>query len=579
VAVTLRSGTAGHFGVRERLEALFADDRASLLELGPLAPTEKRALLEAVVKVDERLSARFAECLDDMPLMLLTRVYTWIDAEHLVAVEDGYALAPGVDVDELFSEHAVEEALGERLDGFFASFGARTEEARRTFIVAALLGVAFEEKVLIAACEQWSSAEEARAVVDRAVLAGLLRSEARTDELRFDHGLLRELLESAAEAHPERSRLLRGAAGALEKVYENTRPGAGERVAFLLSRAGAARDAVRALAQASEMHNRTGTLDASAAALDKAARILDDAHVPNGDVLRGRVALADAERAFFAMDYEEAERILEIAKRIFESGRHTELLIAAMNVESGLRFYQDRFRQAEGIAKEMEALAAPGSGMRHRAIHRQIQIESLAGNEEALRRHSVESLRHARLSGERWRYRTAHIAVAECDLLAGRVERARLRLAAIDRDAQKVGDAFASCEVGDIGFWVLTIDGEWDELAARTGARLDELLSHRDDWRATMARTYAALAAVGRRRSRDEIAALVEAHLRAVAATPNDEPTTRYATRRLALELRRAGHDELAARVDAAFDERLAYLEAAFGDGTRLFDPASRMSI
>jgi len=574
IVVTLRAGTAGHGAVRERLASLFSDPRGSLITLGALRDSEKRTLLDAVVRLAPGLASAFAPQLDDLPLMLLTRVYAWIDGEHVVSTEDGYRPKEGISFAELFSERAVEDALTERLDGFFAAFGDDKRMARRVLITAALLGAAFDEDVLVAACRDVVAPEEVHVVVDRAVLTGLVRSAIGADELCFDHGLLKEILESMARSDADRRRLLRGAADALLRSYEMAHAGVGERVASLLWACGDVEDAVEALVAVAEVHNRTGVLEESANALERARRWLDSAEIADDTILRGRVALTDAERSYFAIDYPTAERVLGEARAIFEARGKTDLLVTAMNLESGLHFYQNRFREAERMAREMETLTAPGSGMRHRAIHRQIQIASLVGDAALAMRLVEEAMRHSRHSGERWRYRTAHITAAECELSVARVGRARLRLGALRDDASQSWDAFSVAEVGDIGFWILAIDGEWDELARRVAQRLAMLESNLDTWRITMARTYAALAAAGRRDDEARVAALVDAHIEAGREVPNDEPTTRYATRRLAVELRAAGHADLAARVDDAFEARMAVLEAAFGDGTKVFDPA-----
>ncbi|RLB57400.1 MAG: hypothetical protein DRJ42_00235 [Deltaproteobacteria bacterium] len=575
IVVTLRSGTAGHGALRERLASLFAKPGATLVTLGALGDTEKRTLLDEVLQLAPGLADAFAPQLDDLPLMLLTRVYAWIENEHVVSTEDGYRPNEGISSAELFSDRAVEDTLTERLDAFFTAFGDDRTMARRVLIVAALLGASFEEDVLVAACSGVVGPEQVHVVVDRAVLTGLLRSESGGGDLRFDHGLLKEILESMAQSDPDPRRLLRGAADALRVTYEMAHAAVGERVASLLWMSGDVEDAVEALVAVAEVHNRTGDLDESAKALELARQWLDSAEIADGTILRGRIALVDADRAYFAIDYPTAERVLGEARAIFEAHGETELLAAAMNLESGLHFYQNRFREAERIAREMETVTAPGSVWRHRAIHRQLQIASLVGDDVLATRLVREALRHARLSGGRFRYRTAHITAAECELSVGRVGDARLRLAALREEVSGIDDTFSAAEVGDVWFWLLAIDGMWEELAPRVAQRLALLESNADTWRITMARTYCALAAAGLRDDEARVAALVDAHIEAGCQVPNDEPTTRYATRRLAVELRAAGHEALAARVDAAFEARMSTLEAAFGDGTTIFDPAN----
>lgn len=565
IAVTIRAGTAAHPALRARLALAFEHHRSAVLDLGPLDAEDRRDLLGSVLRFDRRAAADLASHLAETPLVLVQQVHEWVDEGMLVPTTSGWAPAPGRSIANLFDERRLESILGRRIEQLLRTFATERDTAESVLIRAAVLGVLFEERALLETTGAAGLGSEIVAeVLDRALMHGLLRSEHTGRAYRFDHGLLQEHLIERLRAEPDRRAILRDTAHAMARVYGSSRPDIAGRVSTLLREAGERTEAVTVLLEAVPMLGRSGGLRSAAEYLERARQWLDADRVGDKDRVRGLAHFAEAETLYFSLRYGESLEALRRAIAIFEEARDRLSLGRARNLESGLCFYQDRYAEAERIVRRMlSALDVDDHEQRHMAHHRLMQIATLRGDLEEARQHGQETLRQARRTGLGWRYRSAHVGMAEVELALGLVDRAARRLHAVLAAAAPSGDAVTEKEARHVLMWVHLLRGSVDAVRAHLGPALAEALADGDHWRETALRTIDALVCA---LDGDEAAAprAVDRMLEAWSRITHDEPLTLWAMNRLWHELDRLELRDCAARVRERYEARKEEIARGF---------------
>ena len=572
VVMTTQAGTAVHPALRGSFNGIDHDTRATSLYVGPLNLAERRQLLDAVVSMAPGLANALAERLDGAPLMLLARVYSWLDNGLIVSSEDGHTLADGTSLEALFAESTGSAAIAERVEALITSFGVDAEAAERALLVAAMLGIVFEERVLVDAFEHAEGHGAMVAeILDRTLLSGLLRPEPGTEELRFDHGLVQQSLLARLEGHEERAVLVRATIDALSRAYEPTRAGVSERSADLYRELGDVEAAVDALLEVCHAQARRGEFDGALATLATARGWLDAADVPESSLPRGKVLLREAEARFFASDYAASAPILARAIDILEVLSAGELLATARNLESGLHFYQDRFADAERAATSVVTDRAASQAARHHAFHRLMQIRCLAGDHGEMTALNLRAMAAARQSGESWRTRCQHLSEVENALTRGRLGRAARHMRMAVASARRAGDQVTLAESANAALWFGYLQGRFDDVREIVEKRLPDAIAHGDTWRETLFRIYDVLLAI--ERDQADVSTRLEDLLRSFARAPHDDPGSRWSMWHASVRLVEVGRPEEAARLRAAFDARSRALEDGLGEP--VWDPGS----
>jgi hypothetical protein len=575
VVMTLQAGTAVHPSVSGALERIQRDARASTMTVEALDEREREALLASAVTLAPELSRSLAARLAGAPLLLLNRVYSWLDEGVLVPDAEGHQLAPGLDVDALFSSaQDGDTEITSRVDRLIASFAERAPDAEAVMIVAALLGIVFEERVLVDAFAH--APETARTVgdaLDRALLAGLVRAERGTSELRFDHGLVQASLLARLDGHPERTTLLRATADALGRAYEGTRAGVSERRADLFRQVDDIDAAVDAILEVSHAHARRSEFPLALEAIETARAWMNGAGTPQESLSRARALLHESELLFFQSDYARSEPLLRRATELLRGTEAHELLAKARTLESGILLYQDRIADAERVARTLVEDPRTPPAAAHHAWHRLMQIRSLAADHRGATACNLRSMVAARRSGEMWRRRCQHLSAAEQALAQGRAQRARRHFHVALESARLAGDSVTPAEAAPTELWLAYAEGRLDDLREIIDRRLPGTVQRGDTWRETLVRIYAVLLAVETGAPAHDVAGAVDALLIAYTAAPHDDPSSRWGMWRAGERLEEEGHHELARRTREAFDQRTRAL--AQGLGQPVWDPAT----
>jgi eukaryotic-like serine/threonine-protein kinase len=197
------------------LESFRGDPRFVALTLGPLTPSEHRALVELAAgggKLSDDLASRLLAATEGNPLFTKELVRSLLDSGG-IARDDSGALnlsgATGISSDSL--PETIQQAVEARIERL-------PEEVRDVLSIASVLGKTFEFKDLESVSEDAKGLDEA---IDRLVKEGLLEEEreSRGDRLAFASGIVRDVLYGALSRRKRRT-LHRTYADLLEKRHQ-----------------------------------------------------------------------------------------------------------------------------------------------------------------------------------------------------------------------------------------------------------------------------------------------------------------------------------------------------------------------
>ena len=197
------------------LESFRGDPRFVALTLGPLTPSEHRALVELSAgggKLSDDLAGRLLAATEGNPLFTKELVRSLLDSGG-IARDDSGALnlsgATGISSDAL--PETIQQAVEARIERL-------PEDVRDVLQVASVLGKSFEFKDLESVAEDVKGLDEA---IDRLVKEGLLEEEreSRGDRLAFASGIVRDVLYGALSRR-KRKTLHRTYADLLEKRHQ-----------------------------------------------------------------------------------------------------------------------------------------------------------------------------------------------------------------------------------------------------------------------------------------------------------------------------------------------------------------------
>ncbi|HTS03885.1 MAG TPA: ABC transporter substrate-binding protein [Thermoanaerobaculia bacterium] len=197
------------------LESFRGDPRFAALTLGPLTPSEHRALVELAAgggRLSDDLAGRLLAATEGNPLFTKELVRSLLDSGG-IARDDAGALnlsgATGISSDAL--PETIQQAVEARIERL-------PEELRDVLQIASVLGKSFEFRDLESVAEGAKGLDEA---IDRLVKEGLLEEEreSRGDRLAFASGIVRDVLYGALSRRKRRS-LHRAYADLLEKRHQ-----------------------------------------------------------------------------------------------------------------------------------------------------------------------------------------------------------------------------------------------------------------------------------------------------------------------------------------------------------------------
>ncbi len=197
------------------LESFRGDPRFAALTLGPLTPSEHRALVELAAgggKLSDDLARRLLAATEGNPLFTKELVRSLLDSGG-IARDDSGALnlsgATGISSDAL--PETIQQAVEARIERL-------PEELRDVLQVASVLGKSFEFRDLELVSENAKGLDEA---IDKLVKEGLLEEEreSRGDRLTFASGIVRDVLYGALMRRKRRT-LHRTYADLLEKRHQ-----------------------------------------------------------------------------------------------------------------------------------------------------------------------------------------------------------------------------------------------------------------------------------------------------------------------------------------------------------------------
>jgi hypothetical protein len=558
VVATMRSGTADHPRVREWLDRVAAHPRATIRKLAPLRHAERAELLHVVGRIAPEPASALARLLDSPTLVIVEAVRDWIDEGLLVEVRDGFAPREGLSLAELAGR--ARDVVARRVGALLSSFGEAADVVERLMIHAALLGVQLEERALRACVEGSGDAAMIDAVLDRALLVGVLRVQA-AGVYRFDHQLFAESLLERAQRRADRPELMVRTAGALVRVYSTLRAEPVVQAACLY-RAGGAR--VEAYRQAFHVV----TLFSSGDAFDQVEAIIDlvsrwaaaDGDGPEG-LGAAWVHRAKGIGSYYSLDYPSALDSMRVARELFRRNGDTDLEARTAIDESSVLFYSDRFREMTALLDEIVSMTKDPVVL-GLLEHRYAELCSLRCDIDRAIEHQRRAVDVS--AAEIPHHRGFFIAtLSDLLLVRGEIaegERLRRRVAEILTGSSRPDTLHL---ISALACLSLTVRGYHAEALVKLRPWTVALRSAGNRWLLTSALGLLAAcqAAIG---DQAEAEKAVNELMLAYREVPHDEMQTWWAIRVTESWLRGHGLDALAAELGAMLDARQHAIAAAF---------------
>jgi ABC-type transport system substrate-binding protein/serine/threonine protein kinase len=304
----------------------FADDpRFVSITLGPLSPTEHRALVASVVgapNLSDELAKRVYEATEGNPFFTKELLRSLIDSGGIARDDTGeWSFSQGTGISSDALPATIQQAVEKRIERL-------PEELRDLLSIASVLGRSFDFADLEVLAEGAGKIDDS---IDRLVREGVFEEEreSRGDRLAFSSGIVRDVLYGALSRRKRRSlhrkyaELVEGRyAGRLDRIYPE--------LLHHFSQADNPEKTVEyGLKLARKSLDAFSADDASRAA-KTALEYLEDDEWTGDRSLEGdaRLLLAEAQR--MAGNVEGALREAESAVRIFEKERQPEKAIGAI---------------------------------------------------------------------------------------------------------------------------------------------------------------------------------------------------------------------------------------------------------
>lgn len=560
VVATLRAGTLQHAASRARIAPLLASPHATLHTLGPLDDRERRELLAGLAPLAPSLLDEMVARLDGSPMLLVEVVRALAAGDLLEPRPEGLAPRGEASLFDLLGDRPLATLVGARVEAMLGGLETDAAVAEGILVRAALLGSFFEDPVLRACvASDRTMSRSVDAVLDRALLHGLIRAEGGS-LFSFDHQLVQETLIGRLEASPSRARVFVDVANGLVARHGKERSDVAAAVADLLRRAGAKDRAWDRQLHAIEKSAWSGDRATAAGHLATALGWLEDDGESAMSVRRATLALAEARTRYYALEYDAARIAITRALALARAAGEERLVLSCESFEADVAFYQDRFADAERIARACEAsasaddpdLAAIGAASAHRiadlAVLRERPDEALLAWERAYR--------YQLAAGMPWRARVARMNYAESLLVLGRLEEARAATAEVQAEAASARDEEALGCCVDLEARRMLLAGDAAGARAAMTERARSVMATGDPWRQTMLLGFLAWLSVAL--DSDQTArASVRAFTDAYARVPHDEAFTIHAMRRMVDALRARGLEDAADGVRAAIATRL----------------------
>jgi|GEM_PF-2803157 len=586
LVATLRSSTAEHTAVRRRLATVLTHPRVTVKTLGPLDIEARGALARDAGSLTQPLADELASSVDGSPLLLLQLIHDWLEAGFFAHSSDGLVMAPGHTVQGALVARPPTRALDARIERMLAGFGPHARDAEGVLLRAALLGASFDEATLRAATNDAGPRARLSDVLDRAVLAGLLRAE--DGQLGFEHGLVHENLLGRLANRNDRRSILFDTANGLQAALGKDRSDVAYAVADLLHRAGREDTAWDRLLHAVDRAAWNGDIVTATSYLET-AEAWERAAVAQGQTSRrALLALSTGSLHYMASRYADATAALNEARAWAVAAADDALAVRCDAVLADVAYYEDRYDLAEQLARSvraqtLDAVDTEGALDGVRACHRLSEIEVLRGDVPAAHQLRLECERHARRTAIPARERIAALGVIETLVLLGDLAQARHKLALLERASASAADVdhqhaaqemSAFLALAALATETLRADSsDTDDGALREPAQMGrDLMEARlrtvealgEAWRTTGLRIALAFASAlldDDETTQHEVEALCVAFDR----VPHDGPNERAALGQMIEVLSRRGLDSLAEMCRTRYDARGALAKARLG--------------
>jgi hypothetical protein len=569
VVATLRSGTLQHDATRVRLAPMLASPGAITRVLEPLDREERRAVLYKLAPLAPALVDEMVDRLDGSPMLLVEVVRALASGDLLESRPEGLAPRGNASLMDLLGDRPLATLIGARVEAMLAGFESEAGVAEGILSRAALLGAFFEDPTLRACvASDRTLAKAVDAVLDRALLHGIVRAEGAS-LFSFDHQLVQETLMMRLEASPNRVRVYFDVANGLMARHGKDRSDVAAAVADLLRRAGAKDRAWDRMLHAIETAAWAGDRTSAQSYLSTAHSWLDEDAETAMSRARATVALAEARARYYALEYDAARIALSRALSIARVGKDALLVLQCESFEADVAFYQDRFSDAERIARACEArasmddpdLAAIGAS----AAQRLADLAVLAERHDVAIACWERCYRFRLAAGLPWRARIARMNLAESLMVVGRLDEAGAVLHEVHAEADAARDDEGSGCCVDLEARLAYLRGDPEGARIVMSARGQAVTATGDPWRRTMLLGFLALLSA-KLDGDDEARASARAFTTAYARVPHDEAFTIFAMRLLVERLGARGLGDASAEVAAA----VAMREERVRRGTRV---------
>ncbi len=548
VVVTMRSGTAQHPSIKDRLELLFGRTGASVRRVEPLDVPDRRALLRAIAPLAPDVERSVAESLDGTPMLCVQVMHEWIESGLLQPSPDGLRPGSGT-VADLLAARPIEAVIGARVQAFLDSFREERLDVEGILLRAALFGGRFEEGALRAALadDPWLS-RLVDDVLDRALLHGVLRAE-RGGTYVFEHGLLVESLLSRLGARGDHARIRLDVVSGLYAAYGRERGDVLERAAILAREAGDRGAAASAILGAIRCLGVTGHSKATSDAVDLARRWIDEDAAAATDADRFAVVEAEAYAHYMGLRYDEALGTLARAMDLARSIGDEIARVRCRCLQGAILFFQDRFREAEAILHECVAFAEAGgpeaAEIGARATHYLSNVAAIRSDPDGTVAWLLRTLAFRTSMTTRSREGVCRVNLAEAEGVRGNLDAAEAYLKEAMRLATEARDEYLASACAETGARLAYLRGDPARARAELAMRVRHVESSGDPWQTTSLRLLQALLSLELDPAdvwRESVRAFVDAFRH----VHHDEPQTIASLRRLRDRLRERGEEPLA---------------------------------
>ena len=331
------------------LDSFGDDPRFVSITLGPLSPTEHRALVESVVgapNLSGELATRVYEATEGNPFFTKELLRSLIDSGGIARDNTGeWSFSQGTGISSDALPATIQQAVEKRIERL-------PEDLRDLLSVASVLGRSFEFGDLEVLAEGSQKVEDS---IDRLVREGVFEEEreARGDRLAFSSGIVRDVLYGALSRRKRRSLhrkyadlIERRYAGRLERIYPE--------LLHHFSQADVPEKTVEYGLKLARKSLDAFSADDATRAAKTALEYLEDEEWSGDRSLEGdaRLLLAEAQR--IAGNSDGALREAESAVRVYERERQPEkavsgVLFAAETAWQGRRTEETRRWAERGL--------------------------------------------------------------------------------------------------------------------------------------------------------------------------------------------------------------------------------------